>query len=67
MILQNAVKAIYESFLRRIYRSFSKLNAYKQLAGRNNMNKKIVRAVALVLAGLLAAGVFTGVISILTR
>jgi pyruvate formate lyase activating enzyme len=28
MILQNAVKAIYESFLRRIYRSFSKLNAY---------------------------------------
>ena len=31
------------------------------------MNKKIVRIVALVLAGLMLAGVFTGVITILIR
>jgi len=31
------------------------------------MNKKIVRVVALVLAGLMAAGVVTGVVSILIR
>ena len=31
------------------------------------MGKKIVRAVALVLAGLMLLGVFTGVISILIR
>ena len=31
------------------------------------MNKKIVRIVALVLAGLMAAGVITGVIAVLVR
>ena len=31
------------------------------------MNKKLVRIIALVLAGLMAAGVFTGIISILIR